>query len=246
MKRFWLALAVLFVLVPATRAADPAVNVLIDAIRERRVDVVSTMLLANPQLASGVDVMGVSVLHYAAGCGDKRILQSVLGARPNVNVLDRQGRTPIFRACEETHGDNLNLLLAHQANPNVADGNGMTPLLIVCEKGKPDMARSLLAAGARVDAVNKDGTGALMYAGLRGNPKLATILLGAGAKANAVDAQGNTALHYAARSGERDMIKLFPTLINVKNAAGQTPLSIAAIAGHTKFVQELAKFGATN
>ena len=70
MKRLLTGLLALFILVPAALAADPAVNVLIDAIRERRVDVVSTMLLANPQLASGVDVMGVSVLHYAAGCGD--------------------------------------------------------------------------------------------------------------------------------------------------------------------------------
>lgn len=246
MKRLLTGLLALFLLAPAAPAADPAVNVLIDAIRERRVDVVRTMLLANPQLASGVDVMGVSVLHYAAGCGEKSILLSVLGARPNVNVLDRQGRTPIFRACEATLYDNLHMLLANKAQPNVADANGMTPLLVVCEKGKPDMAQLLITAGAKVDAVNKEGTGALMFAGLRGNPKLATLLLGAGAKVDAVDAQGNTALHYAARNGERDMIKLFPTLINVKNAAGQTPLSIAAIAGHTKFVQELAKFGATN
>lgn len=244
MKKILAVCLAAMLFLPIARAVDPAVNVLISAIQERRVDMVSSMILANPQLAGAVDALGASVLHYAAECGDKRILQSVLGAKPNVNFPDRSGRTPIFRACERTLLDNMTLLLAHGAQPNAVDAlTGMTPLMLVCERGKPQMAQALLAAGAQINAVNKNGTNALMFAAAKGNEKLITLLLGAGAAANAVDAEGNTALHYAARAGERDAIRLFATLINVKNKAGFTPMNLAMQAGHTKFVQEIAKYG---
>ena len=230
--------------VEAALAVDPAVNVLIDAIRERRTDNVTAMLVANPKLAGTPDALGASAVHYAAACGDKRILQAVLATRPDVDRKDRSGRTPLFYACDQTLLDNMTMLIANRAHVNVVDARGMTPLLIVCEKGKPQMAQALIAAGANIAAANPQGMNAILFAGVRGNEKLARLLIASGVNVQSVDLEGNTALHYAARGDHRALIKVFPMLMNVKNKAGHTPMNVAGMAGYTKFVQEMVKFGA--
>ncbi|GHT07646.1 hypothetical protein FACS1894139_16280 [Planctomycetales bacterium] len=191
------------------------------------------------------DAAGATPLHYAAG-GALNVLKAVLAAKPEINALDRNGRTPIFNACEWSKQENMDLLIAYGADVNIADPNGVTPLQISAAKGKPNMLRDLLMAKADPNAADQSGKTALMWAAETGNEKSASTLIGSGAVVAAVDAAGNTALHYAARNDRADAIKFFTPVINVKNNAGQTALNIAGMAGYAKFVQELLKNGAAN
>lgn len=225
--------------------ASEAFFAIVDAINSRNVNMVNNMLLADSagNLVRERDAMGRTILHFAAGQGDVRLLRAVLARRPDVNALTHSGQTPLIYAANGTYNDNTRLLLAAGADVNLADNTGLTPLIIASDKGKPDLAQILLTAGAKVNAANENGTTALMYAAERGNQKLFQTLLGGGADMTRTDKQGNTPLHYAARRGRRELIPMMVQLINIRNNAGQSPLDVAMISGQQGFAQEIQKFG---
>lgn len=128
-------------------------------------------------LDAGADPNGVgefqrSPLHDAAAettAGTALLLAA--GAR--VNVIDAEGRTPLFGAHAETAG----LLLAAGANPRIADHRGNTALHAAAEDGTPELARLLLDAGVPVDARNQGGLTPLHIAAIEGNQRVAALLL---------------------------------------------------------------------
>ena len=232
-------------LLTSAAPASEALFAIVDAINSRNVNMVNNMLLADSagNLVRERDAMGRTILHFAAGQGDVRILRAVLSRRPDVNALTHSGQTPLIYAANGTYNDNTRLLLAAGADVNLADNTGMTPLIIASDKGKPDLVQILPTAGATANAANENGTNALMYAAERGNQKLVQTLLGGGADMTRTDKQGNTPLHYAARRGRREVVSLMVQLINVRNSAGQSPLDVAMVSGQQSFAQEIQKFG---
>ncbi len=247
MTRLLLAVFLAALCFSASVQATEAFNALVEAIRSRNVDMVTNMLLADSTnaLIQEKDLTGRTLLHIAAGQGDVRIVQAILARNPDVNAVTRTGQSALLFAASGSYLDNTRLLLAARADPNLADDRGNTPLLIASDRGKPEMVSALLSAGADIDHANRDGVTSLMYAAERGNKKLAQLLLDSRATVIATDALGNTALHYAARTGRNDMVPLMIQLINVKNAAGQTPLDVAMLAGQSKFSGVIQTYGGT-
>lgn len=233
-----------FILCTSTFAADLFTS-MENAIIRRDLSDVQNMLLANTDgtIVKLRDARGNTLLHIAAGLGDLRMIQALIGAKSDVNAINKAGQTPLHVACEHTYQGNAKTLILAGSNVNAVDSFGRTPLLIVCDKGKPKMARDLLRARADVNATNKLGTTSLMFASARGNNDLVKTLLEYKANVNAIDNAGNNALHYAATKGRNRMIMFFPSLINTKNKAGQTPMDIAMFAGQNKFAEEIQKFG---
>lgn len=231
----------------ASSGASEAFNALVEAIRSRNVDMVNNMLLADStrSLVQEKDLTGRTLLHIAAGQGDLRILQAILARNPDVNAVTRTGQTALLFAASGSYLDNTRLLLAARADPNLADDRGNTPVIVASDRGKPEVVSALLASGADVDHANRDGVTSLMYAAERGNKKLTRLLLDSRATVIATDSRGNSALHYAARMGRTDMIPLMLQLVNVKNAAGQTPLDVAMLSGQGKFASAVQTYGGT-
>ena len=53
---------------------------------------------------------GMTALHYAAQGGHVAILQALLDAGASVDIVDFEGRMPLYRALHEGHRDAANML----------------------------------------------------------------------------------------------------------------------------------------
>jgi len=223
-------------------------------------------------IAHGADALAkqgrfeYTALHYAcdgrnAGDGkdEAAIITLLLDKGANVNATDRNGQTPLHRACSVAVAQ---LLLDHGADINARDASGRTPLFHIINL--KELATCYLAHGADVNARDKDGrtilyggeiapetfalltakkidlnskdnegVTALGFAAQFGHVVMLTALLGAGADINAADKYGDTPLYYAARRGEQAGISVLVehgAKVNTVNRFGETPL--LAAAGH--------------
>lgn len=107
------------------------------------------------------------------------------------------------------------------------------------------LAALMLALPALAQAAPEDE---LRNAALRDDGNRVMLLMLHGADPNAVDAQGRAPLHIALKEeSERALRSLleYPALdVNRPNAAGETPLMLAALRGRLDWVQLLVKRGA--
>jgi ankyrin repeat protein len=107
----------------------------------------------------------------------------------------------------------------------------------------------LLSRGACIDEKDQEGRAALHYAVTAGSEKLVELLLSKGANPNMCGSNRRAPLHEAAEKGLTALVKLL-----VKKGAycdmrlfpqGDTPLHLAANAGHREIVDFLTSHGAT-
>jgi ankyrin repeat protein len=125
-------------------------------------------------------------------------------------------------------------LIAAGADVNAAAKDGRTPLHWACGFDVPDAIPLLLRAGADVHARDVEGNTPLFVAG----PKSAALLMAAGADVHARNREGNVPLH------RNHQPALLVPGINVRNAAGLTPLHYAALAGNARAIEWLLEQGA--
>jgi uncharacterized protein len=187
---------------------------------------VKTMLKSDPGLLLVKDEDGQTLLHYAAECGDVRlvehrdpatldvlyysvvtesagVLEFLLTNKPDVNVRDKDGRTPLHLAVNRKRAE---LLLAHGANVNARDKDGRTPLHDAALTGYKDVVAVLLAAKADVNAADEGGATPLLL--VDRTLDVARLLLAAKANVNVKDAGGDTPLRRAASIGDTNMVEL--------------------------------------
>uniref|UniRef100_A0ACD5TDH6 Uncharacterized protein n=1 Tax=Avena sativa TaxID=4498 RepID=A0ACD5TDH6_AVESA len=140
---------------------------------------------------------GLSALHVAAGRGNLdmcRYLVEDLGV--DVNVVDGEGRTPLFWTVLSKNVGAANYLLDHGANQDKANHDGFSPLHVAVGSGDCEMVELLLAKGAYVDPIASCGT-PLHFAATQGQGGTMKILLDHNADAGA-DRES-----YLAYSGEK-------------------------------------------
>jgi ankyrin repeat protein len=138
-----------------------------------------------------------------------------------------------------------------QNGPDLINGSPSfeSPLITAAREGRLRAVRFLLDKGAKIN-VTSGGKTALHSAAQTGNRAMLELLLERGADVNARDGSEVTALHYAARDGFLSIVEL---LLKYKADAGarnskmngeETPLHLAAKAGHTATVKILVVNGA--
>jgi len=183
----------------------------IEAVENGEMDVIDLFLTAGMDV-NGKGSYGNTALHVAASNENAKVMARLLKAKPDVNALNDEKRTPLYEAVHSgqlSRGKNtLPLLLAAGADMKIRYRYGQTIVHEAVDNDNPDALQILIKAGAEVDAKDEHGKTPLFEAaGLR--PKLVPILTAAGANPNAREGgpQGETALMSAANVGEAESVK---------------------------------------
>ncbi|HEV8268152.1 MAG TPA: ankyrin repeat domain-containing protein, partial [Thermoanaerobaculia bacterium] len=182
----------------------------IEAVESGEMDVIDLFLTAGMDV-NGKGSYGNTALHVAASNENAKVMARLLKAKPDVNALNDQKRTPLYESVHSgqlSRGKNtLPLLIGAGADLKIRYRYGQTIVHEAVDNDNPDALQILIKAGAEVDAKDEHGKTPLFEAaGLR--PKLVPILTAAGANPNARESpQGETALMSAANVGEAESIK---------------------------------------
>lgn len=179
---------------------------------------------------------GATVLHEAVRYDHRGYLSFFLDRGVPVDARNASGATALHDAMRQGKMEAAAILLEKGADPNARDGSGNTPLhLALPSSGARAAMDMLLARGADPSIKDRQGNTALHIAISLGYPVSAIeSLLSKGVPVDGTNADGDTALTLATR---RRNAELMPTLVArgasvfVRNAKGETPLSIAFADG---------------
>jgi ankyrin repeat protein len=167
------------------------------------------------------------------------------------------GNYRMWRGAVEGNAATIRGLAVRPRDLNAPDVRGWTPLLLAAGMGHQAAVQALLVRGADVNLQDEDGRTALMWATAGGYADVVRTLLDKGAVASIRDRDGNTALHLAAygaldpsnaglwsKMGPVNSAQMEPPRgqyaqvaaellahgagVHSRNAAGETPLMVAA------------------
>ena len=210
-------------------------------------------LLDSGSTVNHPDSSGRTLLANAAYQGNLKFVQMLLGVENvDLEVVDKNGQTPLNLASRQGHTDIVNCLLKAGSCVNHPDNDGWTALRSAAWGGHTEVVGALLKAGAEVDHADSDQRTALRAAAWGGHDDIVIKLLEAGACVNKVDNEGRTALIAAAYMGHTEIVEHLlenGADINHEDCDGRTALSVAALCipaseGHSGVVSLLLDRGA--
>jgi 26S proteasome non-ATPase regulatory subunit 10 len=191
-------------------------------------------------------------IHNAAKYGHVELCQQMINLLPRL-YRDDDGRTPMHTAALYGHLD-VCRVLAEKAPDAVATADDLmsTPLQVAAAYGNLDVCLFLLEKAPEAASVRTTGLvvgltalhGAAAHSDRDGFPELCRLLVQAAPETAACieETGGTTPLHRAARCGNietcRLLIQSAPETVSVVDNDGQTPLRLAAAAGHAGVVEE--------
>jgi len=167
-----------------------------------------------------------SALHFA-------LTRALLAAGAKVNVVNKNGNTPLHIACMNGFTDAARLMLAAGAKVEAVNKFGCSPLHDACLNGHIDAVNLMLAAGAKVDQRSANGHTLLNSACHNGHIDVARLLLEtahARAYVNTPDDNDASPLLYAGNRGDLPMMRLLLDNGALTNAPGQLPPLHAAVS----------------
>jgi ankyrin repeat protein len=227
-----------FIIVPAGGFA------LREAVRHGDLAAVETAIRENHDLVFCKDFNGQTPMHLAAVSGQERVVELLVTARADVNVVDDNGWTPLHLASFAGNTRVAASLLADGANVNAKDNDGATPLHLAAAHDYPVLVGLLLEHGAQVNARDVDGWQPLHLATANDCKKVAELLLDHHADVNPGSNNGMTPLHLAAAFGRVGIAKLLLAAnpdVNARNSKGKTPLYYATHFGHDDMAEFLVE-----
>ena len=213
---------------------------------------VSQEVKKQPDSVYARDEDGRTPLLIASTHGYLTIVEILTKNTPlNLDDADSEGTTPLLATSERGHTQVVHLLCALGAQVDRADVDGMTPLFVAAMKGHRDVVEILYRFRADPLAVAGLGQSALVVACARGHVEIVQFFLeNLQAGASLVDNHRESLVHIASKNGNQRMVTWLLTnnrtrsLINVRNAAGATPLWLASNRGIVSVISELLLHGA--
>jgi ankyrin repeat protein len=241
----------------AAGVPDPSGCGVILAAIEGSVERLRVALSSRPK-TSGALEFGISAQHIAAARGAQDLIEALATAGADLNVIDREGNTPIAVAAQKGHWPAVLLLAEYGADiscdvPGIF-GNSESVLHLAAESADANIVEAVIAAGAYVDRRDSRDETPLHRAASRFNVAAVQALLKAGADVNAADSTHDTPLTRAcaaATNSGGDATSTALLLIhagadvNQASSFGCTPFLYAAMAENLPLLKLLDENGAT-
>ena len=198
------------------------------------------------------DDKGQTVLFHAVKGKQHAVIEWLTGkGQANVQAVDKQGLTALHVAAQVCDVKSVEILLEHNADVNALSSHNLTPLHCIPHSEGIRVLILLHEKGADINAFDKDKNGIVHKAASRGDSAslLFKVASDLGADLQVPGAQGNTPAHHAADSGSKIILGLLNQkeidIQTVRNAAGYTPLMLAARAGKIEAMRFLLERGAS-
>ncbi|KAL6049432.1 putative serine/threonine-protein kinase mkcA [Balamuthia mandrillaris] len=200
------------------------------------------------QLSSGAldvnarDQFQQTALHVAAVEGNLPLLKTLLKAKPELDPLDTNHRTPLHCACSHMHSKVIEYLLKQGANPSLPTKSGATALHFICSSGvAPDRAPKLVkmmleSKDFNIDAQDNLGQTPLHKAVKADCVEMVSLLLSHNANPNTTDKTGVSPLHSAMHTGRKDLV-----LLLLQSNADIDAEGIADIVNNHKPIKKVVK-----
>ncbi|XP_044728090.1 putative ankyrin repeat protein RF_0381 isoform X1 [Chrysoperla carnea] len=168
------------------------------------------------------------LLHSAAMGESPEIVELLLQHNADVNVKNRYGQTPLYKAIEYDRLEIIELLLKHKADINAEDEDRITPLFYAIQNKKLKITKLLLDNGANV----KDYPELLNRAAMGESPEIVELLLQHKADVNGKNRCGQTPLFDAIQNNRIEITELLlkhNTDVNATDKYGKTALFLPVI-----------------
>jgi ankyrin repeat protein len=221
--------------------------------------------LIDESSANAKNAAGLSLMHVAAGSGNKELFDLLITKKADVNV-EFKGTTALQLAVNKDHteiamiminngadaskviqlatskGQNEVVKLSIEKNANVdsqAQGNTRA-LRIAINKDNTELSEILIKAGANLDIKGEDGKSYIDLAIEKGQMKTIANLLDNGVDVNTKDDEHYTLLHNAIMNENKELIKLYTSRgadLEAKTHTGATPLKMATRTGNKEIVE---------
>ncbi|MDO5465146.1 MAG: ankyrin repeat domain-containing protein, partial [Akkermansia sp.] len=190
-----------------------------------------------------------TALHYAVKENRADILSLFIKAGADVNIRNKDGKTPLWLAVEKERFDFLQLLVAAGANVNEPLNNRKETLLhhaIHCKNIA--LVKQIISVGANVNIEDISRTTPLMLAVRNNLTECVKLLIDAGANLNLADGpRDDSPLILAVRNNLPECVKLLVESgadLNLAGFGGDTPLILAVRNNHPECVKLLVESGA--
>ncbi|XP_031796000.1 ankyrin repeat domain-containing protein 7-like [Sarcophilus harrisii] len=126
-------------------------------------------------------------LHLACANGHPDVVCLLVERKCQLNLLDKDSRTPLMKAIECQQEECATILLEHGADPNLGDARNNNALHYIASGRTKFMAEKLVKHKIDIEAKNKEGLTPLLLAVSTMNFEMAGFLLKNGANVNALD-----------------------------------------------------------
>lgn len=186
------------------------------------------------QQIDACDELGETVLMQAVFLGRTGLVEILIDAGANPDVMCRVGWTALMMAAESGHVAIVKILIGGGAHINMVDrliGIGMTALMRAASAGNIAGVNVLIDVQAALDITSAGGKTALMMAAERGYVAIVEMLIIAGASIDAVNTiSGKTALMYAAEGRYMHACEeSYTAAVEALLAAGANPCCIGGV-----------------
>ena len=173
---------------------------------------------------------GTSALSAAAAAGQEKAAQMLVSEGADINLKDKEGRTPLFYAAENGQTALIRQLVRMGANPNETDVYGKNVFIAAAEGQSIPAMQQLVREGFSINSADANGKTALMYTTAKGTEALEWLIEN-GADLNLQDNNGNTALMHAHKNlNEKAALVLVKNDVDLTavNKEGKDAFALAA------------------
>lgn len=172
--------------------------------------------------------------------GYKNIIELLLHRRTNLNILDKNGNTPLHLAISEGFYDLSEFLLSKGAKVDIKNSNGETPIHLATKNNDLETIDLLISHSADVNSKNNNQETPLIVAIKHNFVDAANLLIQNDADINTLDGKGRTPLHWAVIEQNLPIAKIL--IINdvnlyAEDEQGDTALKKAEDCGCLKIAE---------